>query len=423
MEPGVNRRKQPAEEALAVPLEVDGRPMEEPNRVQAGAMRVALNGLFWGQAGTGSGQYLQNLLPSLAHLQPSARYVLLGPVDGAAASTGTDEPDAPWSRHALRTPFDGRSDGLAKVWFEQVAFPRACRRIDADVAHVPYFAPPLFPTVPTVVTIHDLIPLILPSYRASRSVRAYMALVARAARRAHVVVTDSQASARDIERLLGLAGDRLRVIYLAVDAHFRPLAPADRREVLGRLGLPEEFLLYLGGFDRRKNVLTLLEAYAQARERLGGMPLVLAGRLPERDTPYAPDPRPAIAHLGLAGAVYLPGWVDEADKPALYSAARAFCFPSAYEGFGLPVLEAISCGTPAIIASGSSLEEVAGAGGLATPAGDVAALGEALVRITREPRLREDLSEAGLQHAQRFSWQRTAAQTLAAYEQALQVAD
>jgi glycosyltransferase involved in cell wall biosynthesis len=412
----VNRREQPAE-ALDVALTSgERRPTGGPHRVRAESMRVAVNSLFWGQEGAGSGQYLHNLLPSLAHLEPSASYVLLGPATGRAAGAGA----GPWPRHTLRTPFDGRSENLAKVWFEQVAYPRACRRIGADVAHVPYFAPPLFPTVPTVVTIHDLIPLILPEYRATRAVRAYMALVARAARRAHVVVTDSQASARDIERLLGLRGERVRVIYLAADARYRPVAPAECRPVRERLGLPEEYLLYLGGMDRRKNVPVLLDAYALARERLGGLPLVLAGRLPERDTLFAQDPRPLIGRLGLAASVHLPGWVDEADKPALYSGAVGFCFPSAYEGFGLPVLEAISCGTPAIVASGSSLEEVAGAGGLVVPAGDAPALAEALVRLVREPGLREDLSRAGLQHAQRFSWQRTAAQTLAAYEQALQ---
>ena len=213
----------------------------------------------------------------------------------------------------------------------------------------------------------------------------------------------------------------MRVIYLAADARYRPVAPAEAGPLLERLALPEEYLLYLGGFDRRKNVPVLLDTPAW-RASARGLPLVLAGRLRERDTLFAQDPRPLIGRLGLAASVHLPGWVDEADKPALYSGAVGFCFPSAYEGFGLPVLEAISCGAPAIVAAGSSLEEVAGAGGLVVPAGDVPALAEALVRLVQEPGLRQELAEAGLQHAQRFSWQRTAAQTLAAYEQAPQIA-
>jgi len=323
----------------------------------------------------------------------------------------------------LRTPFDRLSPDLAKVWFEQISFPLACRRISADLAHVPYFAAPLVPTVPTVVTVHDVIPLLMPAYRASRSARAYFAVVSRSARRARLVITDSEASARDIVRLLDVPRERLRVIYLAVDAQYRPVASEASSEVLRRLGLPSKYLLYLGGYDVRKNVVALLEAYALARDRLRDLPLVLAGRLPEQDASLAPDPRPAIARLGLSDLVCLPGWVDEADKPALYSAATAFCFPSGYEGFGLPVLEAISCGTPAIIASGSSLEEVAGAGGLVVPPGDVAALSAALVRLATEPNLRAELSAAGLEQAQRFSWKRTAAQTLAAYEQAIRPPD
>ncbi len=414
----VNTPGQAPQDSVAVELSASrGQSGEEPLPGQAGVRRVALNSLFWGARSTGSGQYLHNLLPHLAALQPETSYVLLGP-----AGAKQTQDDGTWPRHTLRTPFDGASRNLGKVWFEQVAFPRACQRIEADVAHVPYFAPPLWPTIPTVVTIHDLIPLLLPTYRATWAIRAYVRLVSLAARRASLVLTDSEASARDIVRHLGLPRERLRVIYLAVDASYHPVAPEARGEVLRRLALPDEFLLYLGGFDHRKSVIPLLEAYARARERLQGLPLVLAGRLPRKDSAFAPDPRPAIARLGLGGQVYLPGWVDEADKPALYSAALAFCFPSAYEGFGLPVLEAISCGTPAIVAAGSSLQEVAGHGGLVVPPGDVAALSAALVRLASERTLRAELSDAGLQHAQRFSWKRTAAQTLAAYEQAMRPA-
>jgi len=381
-------------------------------------MRVAVNSTFWGLEGTGSGQYLHNLLPHLLNLDPSTSYVLLHPRGRDVRAVAPD----PWEARALPTPFDRRSENMAKLWFEQVAFPRACRAVGADVAHVPYFAPPLVPSVPTVVTIHDLIPLILPAYRRGALVRAYTWLVSWAARRDHLVLTDSAASARDIERLLHIRRERVRVVYLAADRAYHPKTAEECASVRRRLGLPETYLLYLGGFDLRKNVPQLLEAYALAGDRLHGLPLVIAGRLPKRDTPFAPDPRHIIARLGLEGRVHLPGWVAEADKPALYSSAVAFCFPSTYEGFGLPVLEAISCGTPAIVASGSSLEEVAGPGALVVPPGDVRALAEALIRVTTDARLRDTLSSAGLEHSARFSWQRTAAQTLAAYEQALQLA-
>ena len=191
--------------------------------------------------------------------------------------------------------------------------------------------------------------------------------------------------------------------------------------------MPSCYFLYLGGFDRRKNLAVLLEAFALARKRpplntsggrLNGVSLVIAGRLPQRDSAFAPDPRPIAQRLGLGEGVQYTDWVAEEDKPALYAGAVAFLFPSSYEGFGLPVLEAISCGTPAIVGGGSSLEEVAGPGGLVVPPGDASALAAAMVRLVEEPALREELSAKGLEHARGFSWLQTARQTLAAYREA-----
>jgi len=381
-------------------------------------MRIALNGMFWGMTGTGSGQYLDHLLANLSSLLPDASYTLLRP----AHSSEEGPPSASVESLPLRTPFDRKSRDLAKVWFEQIAFPCSCRQIGADVAHVPYFAPPLIPRVPTVVTIHDVIPLILPAYRASWGMRAYVALVSRAARRAHLVITDSQASARDISRLLHVPNERLRVIYLAVEPRYRPVADQAGRPTLEKLGIAGPYLLYLGGFDQRKNIPVLLKAYARARDSLRDISLVIAGRLPVQDTTFTPDPQRIARGLGIEDRVHLTGFVTEEDKPALYSGATAFCFPSAYEGFGLPVLEAISCGTPAIVASGSSLKEVAGPGGLEVPSGDSSALARGLIRVATDRVFREELSEAGLEQAARFSWRRTAAQTLAAYEQAMDAA-
>jgi len=378
-------------------------------------MRVGVNAAFWHMAATGSGQYTRCLLRSLATLMPPEDCLLFlpGHLDRQAGL------ERPWPVSYLPGPFDDLDGNLAKVWFEQVAYPRACRRCGVDVAHVPYFAPPLFPAVPTVVTIHDLIPLILPDYRGGRLVRIYTRLVARAAHRAAIVLTDSTASARDIRRVLGIPAQRIRVVHLAAQAMYRPLGEAERRATLGRLGTPPRYLLYLGGFDRRKNVIGLLKAYARARDRLDGVGLVIAGKLPNEGSAFAPDPRLETARLGLENAVHYTGWVDEEDKPALYSGAVAFVFPSRYEGFGLPVLESIACGTPAIVGGGSALEEVAGPGGLVVAPGDESALADALVRLARSPQLREDLSRAGLAYAASFSWGETARQTLAAYEDAL----
>jgi len=373
-------------------------------------MRIGINAAFWGMQATGSGQYLHHLTRALAQHGSEAELFLFAP-------RSAQPEEGPWRWETLPTPCDGLGDNLAKLWFEQVAYPRACHRRGVDLAHVPYFAPPLRPTAPTVVTIHDLIPLILPAYRGSVAVRAYMALVSRAARGAALILTDSRASARDIERRLAIPRERIRVIYLAADERYRPRPDvADRARALG---LPPRYLLYLGGFDRRKNVVGLLRAYAAARERMADVALVIAGRLPERHSAFTPDPRVVAEPLDLGDSLHLTGWVDEADKPALYAGALAFVFPSEYEGFGLPVLEAISCGTPGIVVGGSSLEEVVGLGGIVVPPDDVASLAEAMVAVVNSPSLRGDLAAKALQHAQGFSWERTARETWQAYRDAL----
>jgi glycosyltransferase involved in cell wall biosynthesis len=219
-------------------------------------MRIALNGLFLGQESTGSGQYTGQLLRALRELDGGHDY-LVHPLRAAPGACGKPG--------FFSTPLikggQGGISNLHKLWFEQISFPRACRQAGADVAHVPYWASPLRPTVPTVVTVHDLIPMLLPLYRGSVWVRLYTRLVAAAARRADAILTDSLASWADIVEHLHVPAERVQVIYLAADADCRPVTdPAALGAVRARYGLPERYILYLGGFDQRKNLRTLFAA-------------------------------------------------------------------------------------------------------------------------------------------------------------------
>jgi glycosyltransferase involved in cell wall biosynthesis len=357
-------------------------------------MRIALNAWFWNQPETGSGQYVRRLAEHLAAIDPSLEIIPIHPPPTSA---------------------------LGKVLFEQVTFPRQARRVGADVAHVPYWAPPLAPSVPTVVTIHDVIPLRLRAYRGGPLVRLYTALVSASAPHATLILTDSEASRQDVLTCLGLPPERVRAIPLAADARFRPEAEPEDEAIRARYGLPRQYILYLGGFDVRKNIRVVLEACGWLGPILGeDCPLVLAGRLPARDTPFALDPRRQAQELGL-----LPEWVrtigpvHEADKPAVYRGAVAFVYPSRYEGFGLPVLEAMACGVPVVASNASSIPEVVGSAGVLLPPDDAEGMAGALLQLVQDERFRAEMRRRALEQARRFSWEETARRTLEAYRDAL----
>ncbi|MBN1976755.1 MAG: glycosyltransferase family 4 protein [Anaerolineae bacterium] len=375
-------------------------------------MRVAINAWFWNSPTTGSGQYTQRLVEGLTALGQDLEIILVTTEQKQEARSKRQENPASCRLHPVRC---SRSN-LGKVWFEQVAFPSACRRLHVDVAHVPYWAPPLRPTIPTVVTIHDLIPLLLHEYRGGPLVRLYTALVGYAARSAALALTDSAFSRQDIIAHLGLAPGRVRAIHLAAGDDYTPTPTPTDADVRARYSLPERYVLYLGGFDVRKNVAALIDAYHRAAPTIGEThPLVIAGRLPENDTPFSPDPRRLARERGVVRFIAFP---DDADKPALYRGATAFIFPSRYEGFGLPPLEALACGTPVVGSDASSIPEIVGDGGLLLPPDDVEGMAQALSRLATDADFRAELSQRALAQAARFSWEQTAQETLAAYRDA-----
>ncbi len=287
------------------------------------------------------------------------------------------------------------------------------------MAHIPYWAPPMVSPVPAVVTIHDIIPLRLRAYRGGPPVRLYTALVSATSSHAARVLTDSEASRQDILAFLGLPPERVQVIPLAVSAQFRPEPRPEDEAVRARYGLPPRYVLYLGGFDIRKNVAVALRAYTWVGPVLGNeYPLVLAGRLPAKDTPFAPDPRRQAREMGLRSEwVRWVGPVSEADKPAIYRGATAFIFPSQYEGFGLPVLEAMACGVPVVASDASSIPEVVGTAGILLPPDDAEGMAGALLQLLQDAAFHAEMRRRALDQAGRFSWEQTARRTLEAYRE------
>lgn len=319
------------------------------------SLRVAVNGWMTGRLTSGSGQYLAHLLDWLPRVASTLRILLLQPLHRSVTNAAPEEYRRRWPQlDVVPVSLPPLPENLAKVWWEQVAAPRAAQRLGADVYFVPYWAPPVWRPLPVVVTIHDLIPLLLPAYRGGPLQRLYTQLACWAARRATAILTVSEASARDIVAQLRVEAARVHVVYHGPNQEGAvTVDDAHLRRVRARYALPERFFLYLGGFDVRKNVQAVIEGYVRFRAR-GGDPaikLVLAGSLPTQDTPFFPDPRRLAQEAGYAADVYCCGWVEEEDKPALYALATAFIFPSLYEGFGMMVLEAMQAGTPVVTSS------------------------------------------------------------------------
>lgn len=274
----------------------------------------------------------------------------------------------------------------------------------------------------TVITVHDLIAQRLEGlYRGKRTSARFRLerwLETRCLGRAARLIAVSQCTAQDLAELYGLPLANIAVIPEAADPGLAPVAdPAQRAGVLARYGLEpgRPFFLYVGGIDQRKGVDTLLKALALLKDQ--GLPhaLALAGRI-EGDRQY-PLLLESIQRQGLEGAVSLLGYVPDADLPALFSACAAFVFPSLYEGFGLPPLEAMACGAPVVAVQASAVPEVVGEAGILVPPDDAAALAEALGAIATLPELAAELREKGLARAARFSWPRAAAQTLDIYRE------
>lgn len=305
---------------------------------------------------------------------------------------------------------------VLRIAWEQVVLPVLALRDRLDVLHCPLNVLPVAARVPVVLTIHDLTFIRFPE-RFHPAKRRYLATFTRyAAHHASRIVTDSAATRADVIDALHADPDRVAVVYPGVDPDFRPYhGEGERPEAFrARLGLPERYVLYMGTLEPRKNVDRLVRAFARLVR--DGLPhsLVLAGG---RGWDYAAIDR-AVADEGIGHRVIIPGYVRREDQPLWYSAADLFTYPSQYEGFGLPVLEALACGTPVVTSNSSSLPEVVGRAGLVIDPSDESSLAEAMRSVLTDGTLAARLRDAGPVQAAQFSWARSAAGCVRAYREA-----
>lgn len=355
---------------------------------------------------SGIGQYTRRLLEALGQAGQAPLVLRSG-----GWPPGFQQADY----HSVRLPGTNLLPSLLTVGQAQIGW--HARRQHLGLVHDPTGTVPLgLCPCKQVATICDTIPYIYPQVSTALDRLIYRYWLPRAVRNLDMVITISQQSKNDLEQYLKIPRSKTVVIPLAAGSKFRVMGEAEIAPALERAGVERPYLLYVGSVEPRKNLLRLLDAFQELLQWSQRWRLVIVGaRNYWKSSPVAQK----VEQLGLQGQVIFTGYIPDEDLPALYNGADLFCFPSLYEGFGLPVLEAMACGVPVVTSNCSSLPEVAGDAAILVDPYNVAEITSAMRRVLEDTELAQWLRDKGQERARQFSWAKTAQETIAVYEKVL----
>ncbi|WP_139905726.1 glycosyltransferase family 4 protein [Clostridium thermarum] len=367
-------------------------------------MRVAIDarGVNW-YKGTGIGTYTDNILSQLLNIDQENYYHIYWSGDDY------ERLNAPNSKIIMTSKKHHR-------FFQQNYIPSNLSKEKIDVYHVPQNGIGLSEniTCKKVITVHDLIPYIMPETVGRGYLLKFLKEVPNIIENTDAIITVSNWSKRDILKFFPIEEDKVFVTPLATDMKYKPLDKEWCRYMIEKkMNIKKPYILYIGGFSPRKNVRSLIMAFSKVYPNLNkDYVLVITGSLRDEGNSL----KELCSNLQIYSQVVFTGFVEEDMLPILYNGAELFVYPSYYEGFGLPPLEAMSCGTPVITSNVSSIPEVVGDAGILIDPYDTTNLMEALVNTLSDEKLKEHLSQAGLNRAAQYSWKRTAAETLEVYK-------
>jgi glycosyltransferase involved in cell wall biosynthesis len=369
-------------------------------------LRIAIDAHSVGSQLAGNETYAVNLIESLAAIDSVNTYTLYVTRRAAVERFHDRWPNFSVVRTLPHSP-------IVRI---PLTLSAELRRNPVDVLHVQFTAPPLAPC-PVVVSIHDLSFEHLPETFKRRSRMQLRLTVRRSAQKAARILTLSESVRQDIIQTYAIAPDLVTTIPPAAAEHFSPVTDAkELQRVRHTYAITGDYILSVGSIQPRKNLKRLVAAYVRLHTERAGVKLPTLVLVGKRAWLYGETLR-AIEQSGVGEKIVLTDYVPETDLPALYSGALCFVYPSYFEGFGLPPLEAMKCGTPVIVGNKTSLPEVVGEAGLLIDPFDEAEIAAALARLIDNPDLRENLRVKGLQRAIKFSWHDTARRTLEVYEQ------
>jgi glycosyltransferase involved in cell wall biosynthesis len=370
-------------------------------------VRIGIDGRYIADHFPGIGRYTYNLAAKLPELAPDTDFVLFH--NPRLLNTRYDLGRLALNPNLRLLPVDVPTRSLK----EQYQLRSLAKALSLDLLHSPYYVMPYWQHCPSVVTMYDLIPMIYPQHLPHRwTAWVFRATASLATRRATQIIAISESTRKDLVHFFGAREDKITVTHLAADEKFRPLESQQRENTIRMYGLPERYILYVGINKPHKNLAFLLQVFRELRTNAK---LVLAGK---EDPRYA-QVRDEVRRLRLDDRVVFVGDVLDSDLPMIYSCAEVFVFPSLYEGFGLPVLEAMACGTPVICSNTSSLPEIVGDATVTLNPQDRAGWVTALTELLENEELHGELRAKGLARAAKFSWQKAARETMAVYRSIL----
>ncbi len=370
-------------------------------------MRIGIDGRYIQDHFPGIGRYTYNLINGLLKVAPEGDFIVFH--NPRLLNTRYDVDELSHRSNVQLVPVDLPTFSLK----EQYRLPSFAKRFALDLLHSPYYVKPYWLPCPSVVTIHDLMPIIYAQHLPSRwTAWIFRATAGLAVRTAVRIIAVSESAKTDLNHHFALSLEKIVVTHEAANGRFHPLQKGAVEEVRRKYGLARRYVLYVGINKPHKNLVHLIEVFGALDTEAK---LVLAGK----EDPRYPQAREAAERLGLSERVLFLGDVADDDLPALYNAGELFVFPSLYEGFGLPVLEAMACGTPVVCSNTSSLPEIVGDAAIMLDPLDREAWVAAMKEVLERKALRSEMREKGLQRAKMFSWEETARKTWEVYRDVL----
>ena len=358
-------------------------------------MRIGIDARMY--EATGIGTYLKNLIANLSQIDRTNQYFIF------MLSRDFDKVNLPQNFKKIKADYHWYSFG------EQIFFPNLIKKTNVDIMHFPHFNAPVFYKGKFVVTIQDLILTLYPSSAGWFKRKIYNFALKRVVNKASFIITTSRNTKNDLIKYFSINLQKINVIPLASNLNRENIDSSKQEEIIQKYGIKKDYLMYIGRLRKHKNILGIIESYKLAKEKYNiTNKLVFVGKI---DNSYI-DLKEVLKEQGLEKDVLPIGYVSEDDLPQIYSAASMLIFPSLYEGFGLPVLDAFSVGTPVITSNTSSLPEVAGDAAVLVDPKNIEEIASGVQKILQDDNFRQSLIQKGYEQVKKFSWEKTAKDTL-----------